>query len=74
MPTLAAGGGAASLGASGFDWARGLFAEGLDSAGAPLWQPIRFRVQSRQIYVFSHAALLGWYEGASWQSAAPRSA
>ncbi|MBC8674220.1 hypothetical protein H2136_18475 [Aeromonas hydrophila] len=31
-------------------------------------------VQSRQIYVFSHAALLGWYEGASWQSAAPGSA
>ncbi|MFQ2154986.1 AGE family epimerase/isomerase [Aeromonas hydrophila] len=42
---------------------RGLFAEGLDGAGEPLWQPTRFRVQSRQIYVFSHAALLGWYEG-----------
>ena len=50
-------------GARGFDWQRGLFAEGLDGAGAPLWQPIRFRVQSRQIYVFSHATLLGWYEG-----------
>ncbi|MBW3810620.1 AGE family epimerase/isomerase [Aeromonas hydrophila] len=49
--------------ARGFDWERGLFAEGLDGAGAPLWQPIRFRVQSRQIYVFSHATQLGWYEG-----------
>ncbi|QXC40319.1 AGE family epimerase/isomerase [Aeromonas sp. FDAARGOS 1410] len=49
--------------ASGFDWERGLFAEGLDGAGEPLWQPTRCRVQSRQIYVFSHAALLGWYEG-----------
>ncbi|MGL5523903.1 MAG: hypothetical protein ACRDCY_08700 [Aeromonas veronii] len=24
---------------------------------------LQLRVQSRQIYVFSHAALLGWYEG-----------
>lgn len=50
-------------GTSGFDWERGLFAEGLDSVGQPLWQPTRFRVQSRQIYVFSHATLLGWYDG-----------
>ena len=50
-------------GARGFDVERGMFAEGLDGAGEPLWQPTRFRVQSRQIYVFSHAALLGWYEG-----------
>lgn len=28
-----------------------------------MWQPTRFRVQSRQIYVFSHATLLGWYDG-----------
>lgn len=50
-------------GGQGFDHERGLFAEGLDSAGQPLWQPARFRVQSRQIYVFSHASLLGWYDG-----------
>ena len=50
-------------GSRGFDVERGMFAEGLDGAGEPLWQPTRFRVQSRQIYVFSHAALLGWYEG-----------
>ncbi|HDZ8836985.1 TPA: AGE family epimerase/isomerase [Aeromonas veronii] len=50
-------------GAQGVDPERGLFAEGLDSAGQPLWQPTRFRVQSRQIYVFSHATLLGWYDG-----------
>ncbi|WP_236398500.1 AGE family epimerase/isomerase [Aeromonas veronii] len=50
-------------GSRGFDLERGMFAEGLDGAGGPLWQPTRFRVQSRQIYVFSHAALLGWYEG-----------
>lgn len=49
--------------ARGFDAERGLFAEGLDETGVPLWQPTRFRVQSRQIYVFSHAALLGWYDG-----------
>ncbi|MFB2862315.1 AGE family epimerase/isomerase [Aeromonas sp. MdU4] len=50
-------------GSQGFDPERGLFAEGLDSVGQPLWQPTRFRVQSRQIYVFSHATLLGWYDG-----------
>lgn len=49
--------------ARGFDAERGLFAEGLDETGVPLWKPTRFRVQSRQIYVFSHAALLGWYDG-----------
>lgn len=47
----------------GFDPRGGLFAEALDSRGEAIWQPVRFRVQSRQIYVYAHATLLGWYDG-----------
>jgi mannose/cellobiose epimerase-like protein (N-acyl-D-glucosamine 2-epimerase family) len=45
---------------------RGGFAEALDLAGEPLvTAPKRVRVQARQIYVYSHAALLGlWPDGA----------
>jgi mannose-6-phosphate isomerase len=47
---------------AGFDCLRGAFVERLDLCGAPLTQaPRRVMVQARQIYVFSHAALLGWF-------------
>ena len=48
-------------GETGFDSARGSFIERLTFEGAPLHAaPRRAMVQARQIYVFSHAALLGW--------------
>jgi mannose-6-phosphate isomerase len=48
-------------GETGFDSARGSFVERLTFEGAPLLNaPRRAMVQARQIYVFSHAALLGW--------------
>ena len=48
-------------GATGFDASRGAFVERLTFEGAPhLAAPRRAMVQARQIYVFSHAALLGW--------------
>jgi mannose/cellobiose epimerase-like protein (N-acyl-D-glucosamine 2-epimerase family) len=48
-------------GQTGFDSARGSFIERLTFEGAPLHSaPRRAMVQARQIYVFSHAALLGW--------------
>ena len=48
-------------GEAGFDAARGSFVERLTFEGAPLHAaPRRAMVQARQIYVFSHAALLGW--------------
>ena len=48
-------------GGRGFDSARGSFIERLTLEGAPLTSaPRRAMVQARQIYVFSHAALLGW--------------
>ena len=48
-------------GETGFDSARGSFVERLTFEGAPLHSaPRRAMVQARQIYVFSHAALLGW--------------
>ena len=48
-------------GGAGFDSARGSFIERLTFEGAPLTSaPRRAMVQARQIYVFSHAALLGW--------------
>ena len=48
-------------GGIGFDSARGAFVERLTFEGAPLLSaPRRAMVQGRQIYVFSHAALLGW--------------
>lgn len=46
----------------GFEPARGLFHERLDWSGAPQGAlPRRAMVQARQIYVFSHAARLGWF-------------
>jgi mannose-6-phosphate isomerase len=46
----------------GFDSARGSFVERLTFEGAPLLSaPRRAMVQGRQIYVFSHAATLGWW-------------
>ena len=48
-------------GGTGFDAARGSFVERLTFEGSPvLSAPRRAMVQARQIYVFSHAALLGW--------------
>src|ERR1700726_2072646 len=48
-------------GEAGFDAARGSFVERLTFEGSPLISaPRRAMVQARQIYVFSHAALLGW--------------
>jgi mannose-6-phosphate isomerase len=49
-------------GGTGYDSARGSFVERLAFDGAPLTSaPRRAMVQARQIYVFSHAALLGWW-------------
>jgi mannose/cellobiose epimerase-like protein (N-acyl-D-glucosamine 2-epimerase family) len=49
-------------GGAGFDSARGSFVERLTLEGAPLLStPRRAMVQGRQIYVFSHAAMLGWW-------------
>ena len=47
----------------GFDAAAGRFRERLDNQGAPLKVPHRAMVQARQIYVYSHAHLLGWHDG-----------
>ncbi|MGE0533278.1 MAG: AGE family epimerase/isomerase [Hyphomonadaceae bacterium] len=53
-------------GSAGLDHAHGGFHEELTLAGAPADLPFkRVRVTCRQIYVFSHAALLGWGEGAA---------
>ena len=47
---------------AGFDCLHGAFVERLDFLGEPIMDaPRRVMVQARQIYVFSHAALLGWY-------------
>jgi mannose/cellobiose epimerase-like protein (N-acyl-D-glucosamine 2-epimerase family) len=49
-------------GGVGFDAASSTFIERLDPQGSPLLLvPRRIMVQARQIYVFSHAALLGWW-------------
>lgn len=46
----------------GFDGAHGGFHERLYLDGTPDHEaPRRTRVQARQIYVFAHAAVLGWY-------------
>ena len=46
----------------GFDRARGGFHERLDLAGKPILDvPKRLMVQGRQLYVYCHAGLLGWY-------------
>jgi mannose/cellobiose epimerase-like protein (N-acyl-D-glucosamine 2-epimerase family) len=47
---------------AGFDAGRGMFQERLDKRGAPQeYVPRRAMVQCRQIYVFAHAAYLGWF-------------
>lgn len=46
----------------GFDRRAGRFHERLDLAGAPLPVAHRAMVQARQIFVFAHAARLGWAE------------
>lgn len=48
----------------GFDATAERFRERLDERGAPLDVPHRAMVQARQIYVYSHAHLLGWHDGA----------
>lgn len=59
----------------GFDSARARFHERLDWSGRPLRDVAhRAMVQARQIYVFAHAAWLGWYpEGAEFAELAMRS-
>jgi len=55
----------------GFDRRAGRFHERLDRAGVPMVVPHRAMVQARQIFVFAHAAELGWArEGASLADAA----
>jgi len=47
---------------AGFDAERGQFHERLDGSGRPIGSvPRRAMVQARQIYVFAHAAHLGWF-------------
>ncbi|MBX6427000.1 MAG: AGE family epimerase/isomerase [Variibacter sp.] len=51
---------------TGYDARRGGFHERLDLAGAPdVACPRRTRVQARQIYVYAHAAVLGWHPDAA---------
>lgn len=45
---------------AGFDPGTGRFHERLDFAARPVSKPNRVMVQARQIYVYAHAALLGW--------------
>lgn len=47
----------------GFDGALSRFHERLDTQGRPIDVPHRSMVQARQIYVFAHAAKLGWFPG-----------
>ena len=52
-------------GTVGVDLARGGFHERLDFAGRPITDvPKRLMVQGRQLYVFCHAGLLGWFADA----------
>lgn len=44
----------------GADHAGGGFHEKLDQAGIPVGQPLRVRVQARQVYVYAKAGALGW--------------
>lgn len=47
---------------TGFDAGQGVFQERLDWSGRPVETvPRRAMVQARQIYVFAHAAHLGWF-------------
>jgi mannose-6-phosphate isomerase len=45
----------------GFDHGAGRFHERLDFRGRPVDVPHRAMVQGRQIYVYAHAARLGWF-------------
>ena len=45
---------------NGVDPESGGFVERLDQTGAPIREPRRARVQPRQLYAFSMAAMLGW--------------
>ena len=51
----------------GYDVSRARFCERLDAVGRPLdATPHRLMVQARQVFVFAHAAILGWLpEGAA---------
>lgn len=50
---------------NGFDAKRGGFHERLNPDGSPdMMSPRRLRVQARQIYVYAHAASLGWFPDA----------
>jgi mannose/cellobiose epimerase-like protein (N-acyl-D-glucosamine 2-epimerase family) len=52
-------------GTVGVDHARGGFHERLDMQGRPILEvPKRLMVQGRQLYVYCHAGLLGWYPDA----------
>ena len=52
-------------GSAGVDWERGGFHERLGLDGRPIEQvPKRVMVQGRQLYVYCHAGLLGWYPDA----------
>ena len=52
-------------GTAGVDMARGGFHERLDLAGVPITDvPKRLMVQGRQLYVFCHAGMLGWFADA----------
>jgi len=49
-------------GSAGVDHARGGFHERLDLSGKPILDvPKRLMAQGRQLYVYCHAGLLGWY-------------
>jgi mannose-6-phosphate isomerase len=48
---------------AGFDRDAGRFCERLDPTARPIAVPHRSMVQARQIYVFAHAAELGWFNG-----------
>lgn len=48
---------------AGFDRRENLFVERFDFSGEPVEVPHRLMVQCRQIYVFSHATLLNWFDG-----------
>jgi len=57
-------------GDAGVDRGRGGFFEELDFSGRPTAVPFkRTRAMCRQVYVFSHASLLGWAPGAALASA-----
>ncbi|ABD89764.1 AGE family epimerase/isomerase [Rhodopseudomonas palustris] len=58
---------------TGFDRNIELFVERVDFSAQPIDVPQRLMVQSRQIYVFSHATQLGWFDGRELVDTALRS-